>query len=131
MFNFYDREFNREDGFSLVELVVAVGLMFILSVSSGIAMFNNVLKDQKEDTIEAVVNSVYAEALANERGFDDRYTVETAIDNRRDELVELGAVVSGGTVNFEDSVSCVWVKAVGEDGFSYSVDSRSNGCETG
>lgn len=117
-----------ESGFSLMELVVSVGILFTLTVSSFAVSAVEIHNNMTEETIESIVDSIYADAVSNDRGFDERFTVESAIEDRKGELVEFDVSIEGGSVLRDSGNACIWVKASGED-FNYAVDSEGNGCD--
>lgn len=116
-----------EQGFSLMELVVSIGILMTLSVSGLATGYSEFRVEQSENATEILAKAVFAEALQNERGFDERFTAETAVANWQETADIEDMSLSAGSVPVEDGLTCVWVEAVNDGGFSSVVES-SDGC---
>lgn len=115
-------------GFSLIELVVAVGIMLTLTVSSLTACVKDIRENIENDATESAVRVVYAEAFQNVRGFDENYTEQTAVENWKNNADDLDIEMSAGVVRYEDArLDCIWVKGVNDNGFTY-VHSTNDEC---
>jgi len=115
------KKYESEEGFSLVELVVSIGLLMILTVATGIVCYGKVVENQREVATELAVDAVYMEALQNVNGFDPRYTEKTAIAEWMDTTDLGGLTMSAGREIRENRVGwCMWVKGVNEDGYEYA-----------
>lgn len=117
----------NENGFSLLELVVAIGILLVLSCSSLVGIVSDVQAQQRQQAVEIAVGFVVASALQNENGFDDRYTAETAVDaynsSESSETVgveldrdETGCMTFSGTYVGKDEVAT--------DSLKCSIESR-------
>lgn len=126
-----------ENGFSLLELVVSVGILITLSVGGLATGYSEFRTEQKENATEILAKAVYGDALQNERGFDENYTAEDAVmswtetADREDMTVTAGTGLSvpetvdeNGEITDLGSPACVWVKVVNDDGFEVLVESE-------
>lgn len=117
-----------DEGFSLIELVVAVGIMLTLTVSSLTACVKDIRENIENDATESAVKVVYAEAFQNVRGFDESYTEQSAVENWNNGDQSFNVEMSSGVVYDEDgSLPCIWVKGVNDNGFTY-VHSTNDEC---
>lgn len=114
---------NNEDGFSLMELVIAIGLVLILTVG-GLIGYNFLNRNAKEATTEAAAASVLRKAMVNESDImsdanyktaeieynqnaqkndnsnDPKITVEANIDEEKNEIVVI-AMYKGTNIKVE------------------------------
>jgi len=90
----------NEVGFSLVELVVSIGILMILSVGCMGSLVSDFSSYQREAAVQVAVDSVVAAALQNENGFDERYTAETAVEAYN--ASDAGSVVSVAVERSDD-----------------------------
>lgn len=122
-----------ENGFSLLELVVAVGILITLSVGGLATGYSDFRTEQKENATEILAEAVYGEALQNERGFDENYTAESAAASWTETAEREDMTVTAGSIPVEPvnedspTLNCVWVKVVNDDGFESVVESE-DGC---
>lgn len=117
-----------DEGFSLIELVVSIGVMLTLSVSSLTVCVKDIQKNIENDATESVVKATYAEAFQNERGFDENYTAGTAALKWQETADAGNVVLSAGTVEVDaNTPDCVWVKGVNDNGYTY-VYSTNDEC---
>lgn len=126
-----------ENGFSLLELVVSVGILITLSVGGLATGYSEFRTEQKENATEILAKAVYGDALQNERGFDENYTAESAVASwtetaeREDMTVTAGSILvepdTAGRGEDSPTLNCVWVKVVNDDGFESVVESE-DGC---
>lgn len=122
------KKYENEEGFSLVELVVSIGLLMILTVATGIVGYGKVVENQRAETTELAVDAVYAKALQNVNGFDPRDTEKTAIADWKNTTDAENLTMSAGREVRENGVGwCMWVKAVNEDGYEYER-ATTEGC---
>lgn len=100
----------NDDGFSLIELVVAIGVLLVLTVG-GLIGYSSITQNAKEAAVETAAAEVYTAAKAYEANGDDPKDAET----RYNDSVQDGAIdaeVSFGADN------CIAVKATNRDGLS-------------
>lgn len=122
-----------ENGFSLLELVVAVGILITLSVGGLATGYGEFRAEQKENATEILAEAVYGEALQNENGFDENYTAESAVASwtetadREDMTVTAGSILVEPVDEDSPTLNCVWVKVVNDDGYEVLVES-ADGC---
>lgn len=90
--NKYNERIN-DKGFSLLELVIAVGILIILSVG-GTVSYNAIMKDQRNSTISLVASNVMNEVLTNVIDFDDNTTAQMAVDDFNNQSNNQGFVAS-------------------------------------
>lgn len=70
----------NDSGFTLIELVVAVSVLMTLS-AMGIVSYNGVIDNQKQTTMNLTASGVINKIMSSVMDFDDRTTVETAVEN--------------------------------------------------
>lgn len=91
-----------DTGFTLLELVVAVGILMILSVVGSVA-YQGVLHSQKKETMRLTALTVVNKITSNIMDFDPNTSVKMAVDDFNNE-------VNNGTFNIYtivDEAGCV------------------------
>lgn len=73
------REEAGQDGFSLLELVVAVGILLVLTVG-GLLAYNGITDNARQAAVESAASSIYTGGVANESDNDTATTFEGAAD---------------------------------------------------
>ena len=90
------RELN-EDGFSLIELVVAVGILAVLSVV-GLIAYSGITENAREQAVNAAASEVYTAVVAYESGDagKDRETVINEYKASSEKIVVEDTTEEGG-----------------------------------
>ena len=70
----------NNSGFTLIELVAAVGILLILS-AMGVVAYGGIIDNNRESAMELTASSVVNRIMSNIMDYDDRTTVETAVEN--------------------------------------------------
>lgn len=73
------KEAKGDEGFSLIELVVAVGILAILSVT-GVVAYSQITKNARETATTSAAAEVFTAAVAYENDNDTATTAKTAMD---------------------------------------------------
>lgn len=79
-----------EDGYSLVELVAAVGLLMLLTSVVGVASYNTINSKQTREAVRLSTQSAYNKALAAVTDYDDETTVAKALAEPAKEAAQQG-----------------------------------------
>lgn len=75
----------NEEGFTLIELVVAVSILLILTVS-GAAGYSAMIDNNRKNTMELTATAVMNKIMSNIMDYDDRTSVKTALDTFNEEV---------------------------------------------
>lgn len=99
----------NEEGFSLLELVVAVGVLLVLTVG-GIMSYQGITYNAKKSATERAASEAYTAAVAGinsagEGSADER--AKQAVSDYQDTLDKNGTKIKVCIVNIEDKDTCV------------------------
>lgn len=103
-----------DGGFSLLELVVAVGIILVLTVG-GLVAYAGITKNSKQAAVNSAVDSVYTATIAYLNDGDDKTTVQTAAEEWNKNAVDSGverpaALVTGDITSVADKDKAkVWI----------------------
>lgn len=98
---------NKEDGFSLLELVVAVSIMLILAVVGFIA-YQGLTDNAREAAVDSAANQVLTAAIAADNSPGTEQTVDSVVDGySNDDGITVSYTATGGddgelTIEAED-----------------------------
>lgn len=70
----------NNSGFTLIELVAAVGILLTLS-AMGVVAYGGIIDNNRESAMELTASSVINKIMSNIMDYDDRTTVETAVES--------------------------------------------------
>lgn len=115
------RELN-EDGFSLIELVVAVGILAILSVV-GVIAYSGITDNARQTAVDAAASDVFTAAIAYDSDADFETTPETAAKSYNDSSEKINVVA---TKDSSDGTITVTATEVGRDEGDTKSASRDN-----
>lgn len=118
----------KDDGFSLLELVVAVGILLILT-SGGMFTYSKLMNGIRQDAVDIAARTVLTDAMAADMDFDDESVAkdaETAWNSEaREDPVAKGQI----TVKLvETKPSCFTVIATHENKKTEAVQTDGRGC---
>lgn len=82
-----------EDGYSLVELVAAVGLLMLLTSVVGVASYNTINSKQTREAVRLSTQSAYNKALAAVTDYSDETTVAEALKEPAKEAAQRGVTL--------------------------------------
>lgn len=103
---------NDETGFSLLELVVAIGILLVLTVG-GLIGYSAISKNAKEAAVETAASDVMTAAMVNDSDVDDETTVEGAGQSWMDTAKDRKTII----VESKKVGSCIVVTAKHENGY--------------
>lgn len=101
-----ERERN-EDGFSLIELVVAIGILMIIS-GGGVISYSSLMKNVKQQAVEDTVSLVNSMSVANITDENEFTTLEQVVELYNKDIDSTNIRVS----SFLDETECLIVEAV-------------------
>lgn len=102
-----------KNGFTLVELVLAVAIMSIMS-ALGFVGYQSYLTNQENRSTELAAQSVLLDAMSAHRDFDEKTTVEKAVEEWKNTTGK-GLNI---TVDFEETEGCVRIKVTNGNGYT-------------
>jgi len=70
----------HEDGFSLLELVVAVGILLVLTVG-GLLAYNGITNNARQASVNNIADEIYTVVSANLSDNDSSSTIASAMEN--------------------------------------------------
>lgn len=76
----YNKKTKTDDGFSLLELVVAVGILLVLTVG-GLLAYNGIINSARQAAVENAAETVYNQAMIYKTDNNSNTTIQTAVDN--------------------------------------------------
>lgn len=77
--NINKKNFNN-DGFSLLELVVAVGILLVLTVG-GLLAYNGITNNARQAAVNNIADEIYTVVSANLSDTDSSTTISSAVEN--------------------------------------------------
>lgn len=101
-----------ESGFSLLELVVAIGILLVLTVG-GLIGYSAITKNAKEAAVETAASDVMTAAMVNDSDVSDETTVEGAGQSWMDAAKDRTTII----VESKKVGSCIVVTAKHENGY--------------
>lgn len=125
-----ERVFNRgehevtEDGFSLLELVIAIGIILILTVG-GLIGYSAIQKNSKQAAVESAVSAVATAAVVYDSDPEKNGSEVEDAGKNWNESAKDDSIVTESKVVTVDGQRCIQATAVHRDGFTAS---RSTGC---
>lgn len=78
----------NENGHSLMELVIAIGILTVLTSTVGVASLNAIQKKQDTAAVEIATVNAYNDALASITDYDDTSSVATSIQKSKDKAAK-------------------------------------------
>lgn len=117
-----NKEFAKDDGFSLLELVVAVGILLVLTVG-GVLAYQGITNNARQAAVDKAASEAFTAAQA--------YRLDSRSDTvAKDVEAEWNGTKKGDSMNLEvlDSPTCLRVTATHERGQS-AVRQEGEGCE--
>lgn len=72
--------YTNENGITVLELIIGMAITLVLTVVAGLGISNNAVSNNQQKAVEVTAKAAYSASLANLADFDDRTTVESAID---------------------------------------------------
>lgn len=125
----------NDDGFSLIEMVVSVGIVLVLSVG-GVAITSGINQaTQRSAVVNSTAQSLYNDSIAALSDFDDATTVESTIKDyeaRNDELIyRAGGFGNWGTDATKDNlcVSVSWANTMYDESAQVGICTEPDGDE--
>lgn len=126
--NKYLRE-DKEAGFSLVEMVVAVGILMILSAGFLSMGYAPKLQHERQVAVKNTVDAAYNRAMQSAQSFDNRFDEQTAIRAFESTTSKQKIELSAGRAKTDEAPGwCLWVKGVDSKGFEYERKSVKDDC---
>jgi len=113
----YREEHMGEDGFSLLELVVAVGVLLALSVG-GFLAYAGITDNAKQSAVESAAASVFAAAAAYEADGDSSTSAVQAANEYNESTADIqvtATVTAGATASDPDVINVTAWNSDGED----------------
>lgn len=128
MKNIIERFVKRDDesGFSLLELVVAIGIILILTVG-GLIGYGAVRENAKEAASEKAASDVMTAAMVYDHDLDSNGSEVEDAGNVWNDSAKDSTIVAESKVVTENGQNCIRVTATHRDGY---VAERTGGCET-
>lgn len=128
-------EMNKEEGFSLLELVVAVGILLVLTVG-GILAYNGITNNAKKAATESAASQVLTAALAYENDADPKTDANQAAweynksaETNKGKISVMVSGVAGSPVGVQATNSDLKEGGVvqrGENGFSTTFNAPTD-----
>lgn len=89
---------SRDEGFSLIDVVVTVAIIVALSVG-GFVSYNGIVNNAKQGAVDYAASNVYRSAVVMENDGDDDTDACTAVDryNGTSEGIAVSLIVPDGT----------------------------------
>lgn len=125
-----ERMFNRgehevtEDGFSLLELVIAIGIILILTVG-GLIGYSAIQKNSKQAAVESAVSAVATAAVVYDSDPETNGSEVEDAGKNWNESAKDDSIVTESKVVTVNGQRCIQATATHRDGFTAS---RSTGC---
>lgn len=117
-----------DSGFSLLELVIAIGIILVLTVG-GLIGYGAIQDNAKRAATEAAASEVATAAMAYDT--DGTQPVQAAVDDWNNSAKKGGIIVVDAKIVEEDGLRCVRATATHIDGYLATRSAGDPGCTAG